>query len=393
MDNAFNSDQRLLKESVERFIAQSYSFEQRKKIVAGKEGYSSEVWREFADMGLLAMPFDESDGGLGQGPLETMIVMQAFGRGLVVEPYLPTVILAGGLLRLGGSRLQRQSLIPTITSGSRRYAFAFAEAQGRYNPANIRTLARRSGHGYRITGSKAVVLGAPMADGLFVTTRTAGADCDSLGISIFYVESGKKGVIRRDYQNIDGTHASEIFFDDVQVGADAVVGELDQGLPLVEQVLDEATAAVCAEASGAMMALSDKTLDYARNRVAFGQPISGFQIIQHRLVDMRVACEYAVAVSLMATHKLKASPAERTRAVSAAKSMIGRDSRFVGQNAIQLHGAIAMTDDLDIGHYFKRLTVIGLLFGNSDHHLRRFWRQWRGSDSVSVDAGKAPEKA
>lgn len=393
MDYAFNTDQRLLKESVERFVAQRYTFERRKKIVASKEGYSPEIWRAFADMGLLAMPFGEESGGLGGGPLETMIVMQAFGRGMVVEPYLPTVILAGGLLRHGGSRAQRQALIPAIADGTSRHAFAFVEAQGRYNLANVRTSAARSGGGYRINGSKAVVLGAPMAEGFFVTTRTAGADCDPLGISVFYVESRAKGVTRSDYENIDGTRASEVVFDDVQVGADAVVGELDHGLPLVERVLDEATAAVCAEACGAMSALNEKTLEYARSRVAFGQPIVGFQVIQHRLVDMRVACEYAAAVSLMATLKLNASAAERTRAVSAAKSMIGRDSRFVGQNAIQLHGAIGMTDDLDIGHYFKRLTVIGLLFGNSDHHLRRFWGQWRGTGTASADAGKIPEKA
>ena len=393
MDHAFNTDQRLLKESVERFVAQRYTFECRKKIVAGREGYSPEIWRDFADMGLLAMPFSEESGGLGGGPLETMIVMQAFGRGMVVEPYLPTVILAGGLLRHGGSRVQQQALIPAIANGTSRHAFAFAEPQGRYNPANVRTSAARRGSGYQISGSKAVVLGGPMADGLFVTARTAGADCDSLGISVFYVDSRAKGVTRRDYQNIDGTRASEIMFDGVQVGAEAVVGEQDHGLPLVEQVLDEATAAVCAEACGAMSMLNEKTLEYARSRVAFGQPIAGFQVIQHRLVDMRVACEYAAAVSLMATLKLSASAAERTRAVSAAKSMLGRDSRFVGQNAIQLHGAIGMTDDLDIGHYFKRLTVIGLLFGNSDHHLRRFWGQWRGSRAASADAGRMPEQA
>ena len=388
MDHVYNDEQRMLKDSVERMIAERYTFERRKAIVASDEGFSREFWAEFADMGLLAIPFDDKHGGMGGGPIETLIVMQAFGRGIVVEPYLPTVVLAGALLRHGGSEAQQAAMIPGIVAGKKLYAFAFAEPQGRYNPANVATTAKEDGDGYCIDGFKSVVYGAPMADGLFVTARTAGAQTDAMGLTVFYVDAKARGVSRRDYPTIDGMRASEVSLEGVKVGRDAIIGKLDQGLPLIEQVLDEGTAAVCAEATGAMLVLNAKTLDYTRQRVAFGQPIAGFQVIQHRLVDMRVACEYAAAMSLMAALKLNAPAGERTRAVSAAKSMLGRDSRYVGQNAVQLHGAIAMTEDLDIGHYFKRLTTIGLLFGNTDHHLRRFWAQWRGTTMTAAAQAK-----
>lgn len=381
MEHSFTDEQRMLKDSVDRMLDERYSFAQRRRIVESEAGHSPEVWQVFADIGLLAIPFDERHGGLGGSCVDTMIVMQALGRKIVVEPYLPTVVLAGGLLRHGGSAAHKATLIPEIVAGRMRLAFAHAEANGRYNPSSVSTIARRSGSAYRLHGQKCVVYGAPMADKLLVTARTGGGERDPIGISVFHVDRKAAGLSFRDYPTIDGMRASELMFDGVEVHSDDIVGELDHGLPLVERVLDEASAAVCAEATGAMTVINDKTLEYARNRVAFGQSISSFQVIQHRLVDMRVACEYAAAMSLMAALKLDAPAPERARAVSAAKSMVGRDSRFVGQSAIQLHGAIGMADELDIGHYFKRITTIGLLFGNSDHHLRRFWREWRGSDT------------
>jgi len=387
VDHIFNEEQRMLKDSVERLVAQRYRFEDRRAIVASGAGWSHAIWGEFADLGLLALPFAEQYGGMGGedgkagAPIETLIVMQAFGRGIVVEPYLPTVVLGGGLLRHGAGGALQAELIPAVAEGKKLLAFGYAEPQSRFNLANVRTRAQKDGSGFRLDGRKSVVYGAPMADGLFVTARTAGGERDAQGISVFYLDATTPGLTRRDYATIDGTRASELTLQGVKVGAGALVGKLDHGLPLVERVLDEATAAVCAEASGAMSVLNDKTLEYARTRVAFGQHLSEFQVIQHRLVDLRVAVEYGIAVAMMATLKLNASESERRRAVSAAKAMLGRDSRYVGQTAIQLHGAIGMTDDLDIGHYFKRLTTIGWLFGNSDHHRRRFWAQWRGSDA------------
>jgi alkylation response protein AidB-like acyl-CoA dehydrogenase len=389
VDHVFSDEQRMLRDSVERLVAERYSFERRKAIVASGPGYSAEMWREVAGLGLLAAPFAEEHGGLGGGALETLIVMQAFGRGIIVEPYLPTVVLAGSLLRHGGSAAQKAAMIPRIAAGEALYAFAFAEPQGRYNPANVRTTARASGAGYRIDGFKSVVYGAPMAEGVFVTARTSGAQSDASGLTVFYVDAKARGLTRRDFRTIDEQRASEIELAGVEVGRDAVVGTVDNALPLIERVLDEGAAALCAEAAGAMAVLNDKTLNYARQRQAFGQSIGSFQVVQHRLVDMRVACEYANAMALMAALKLNAPAAERRRAVSAAKAMIGRDSRFVGHNAIHLHGAIGMTDDLDIGHYFKRLTAIGYLLGNADYHTRRFWREWRGAQETPAVAQEA----
>ena len=389
MDHVYNDEQRMLRDAVERLIAERYTFADRKAIVASSEGYNPALWQEFADMGLLGIPFQTRHGGAGGGPIETLIVMQAFGRGIVVEPYLSTVVLSGSLLRHGGSATQQDAMIPGIVQGKAQYAFAFAEPQGRYNAANIRTTAKKDGNGYRLDGFKCVVYGAPTADGLFVTARTAGAQTDTDGLTVFYVDVKTAGLTRRDYPTIDGMRASEVSLDNVQVSSDAVIGEPDRALPLIERVLDEGTAAICAEAAGAMSVVNAKTLDYTSQRKAFGQHVSEFQVIQHRLVDMRVACEYASAMALMAALKLNASAGERARAVSAAKAMIGKDSRFVAQNGIQLHGAIAMTDELDIGHYFKRLTAIGTLFGNSDHHARRFLAQWRGPGAVTMRGAAA----
>ena len=379
----------MLRDAVERLIAERYTFADRKAIVASSEGYSPALWQEFADMGLLGIPFETRHGGAGGGPIETLIVMQAFGRGIVVEPYLSTVVLSGSLLRHGGTESQQGEMIPWIIQGKAQYAFAFAEPQGRYNAANVRTTAKKDGNGYRLDGVKCVVYGAPIADGLFVTARTAGAQTDADGLTVFYVDAKTAGLTRRDYPTIDGMRASEVSLDNVHVSSDAVIGEPDRALPLIERVLDEGTAAICAEAAGAMSVVNAKTLDYTSQRKAFGQHVSEFQVIQHRLVDMRVACEYASAMALMAALKLNASAGERARAVSAAKAMIGKDSRFVAQNGIQLHGAIAMTDDLDIGHYFKRLTAIGTLFGNSDHHARRFLAQWRGPGAATMKRAAA----
>jgi alkylation response protein AidB-like acyl-CoA dehydrogenase len=379
VDHAYSEQQRLLRDSVRRLLVDRYTLALRHTSIAGESGYSPAMWRAFADLGLLALPFSEADGGLGGSGVDTLIVMEAFGRGLVIEPYVPTVVLAGGLLRRGGSDAQRARFLPGIMQGQAFYAFAHAEPNGRFNWANVATAAKRVPGGYRLDGAKAVVYGAAMARGLFVTARTGGSQLERNGIGVFYVGSDAPGVSRRDYQTIDGMRASEIELSGVLVSEEDVIGEPGNAFALVEAVLDDAAAAVCAEAAGAMAVLMDKTLDYTRMRHAFGQPVAGFQVVQHRLVDMRVACEYAAAMAYMAARKLEAPEADRRRAVSAAKASVGRDSKFVAQNAVQLHGAIAMTEDLDIGLYFKRLTAIGYQFGNADHHLRRFWSEWRGA--------------
>jgi alkylation response protein AidB-like acyl-CoA dehydrogenase len=320
----------------------------------------------------LGAPFAEDFGGLGGGPVETMIIMEEFGRGLVIEPYLGTVVLAGGFLNHGGSKAQKEQFIPEIIEGKRVFAFAFAEPQGRYNLADLAVTAKKSGAGYTLNGHKAVAIGAPWADSLIVTARTGGGQRDEKGVSVFVVDKKAKGVSCRDYPTVDGLRASEITFENVALGADALIGHEGDGLPLVERVVDEGIAALSAEAIGAMKVLNDATVEYCKTRKQFGVPIGKFQVLQHRMVDMFMNYEQSVSITFMVTLKLGESDAERRKAASAAKVQIGKAGRFIGQNAVQLHGGMGMTDELSVGHYFKRLTMIDTMFGNVDHHLKRY---------------------
>ena len=251
-------------------------------------------------------------------------------------------------------------------------AFAFAEPQGRYNLADLAVTAKKSGAGYTLNGHKAVVIGAPWADTLIVTARTAGGQRDAKGVSVFIVDKKTKGISCRDYPTVDGLRASEITFENVAVGADALIGEVDNGLPLVERVVDEGIAALSAEAIGSMKVLNDMTVEYCKTRKQFGVPIGKFQVLQHRMVDMFMNYEQSVSITYMVTLKLNEDAAERRKAASAAKVQIGKAGRFIGQQAVQLHGGMGMTDELAVGHYFKRLTMIDTMFGNVDHHLRRY---------------------
>ncbi len=369
MDFSFSDEQTMLRDTLARFLADRYDFDTRRRITASEAGWRADYWKAFAEeLGILGAAFSEEMGGLGGGPVDTMIVMEELGRGLVVEPYLGTVVLGGGLLKRAGGDLA-EALIPQIVDGSLIGAFAYAEPTGRYDLADVTTTARRSGDGWTIDGRKAVVVGAPWATHLFVTARTAGGRRDRGGVSVFLVEAGAAGIARRDYPTVDGRRASEIAFEATPA---VLLGEADAGLPLVEAVVDEAIAAVCAEAVGCMRKLHAGTLDYARQRKQFGRAIADFQVLQHRMVDMFMALEQSVSMTYMATLKLDEPDAERMKAASAAKVQIAKACRAVGQGAVQIHGGMGMTDELDIGHYFKRATVIEGLFGDLDHHLRRY---------------------
>jgi len=372
MDFSFTEEQTLLRNSVQKFVQNDYTFEGRRAIVKSDTGWSRSNWMKFAELGLLGAPFTEDQGGLGGGPIETMIIMEEFGRGMVIEPYLGTVVLAGGFLRHGGSKAQQEKFIPEIVEGKRVFAFAFAEPQGRYNLADLNVTAKKSGTGYTLNGHKAVVIGAPWADSLIVTARTAGGQRDEKGVSVFIVDKKAKGVSCRDYPTVDGLRASEVTFENVALGADAVIGTVDNGLPLVDRVVDEGIAALSAEAIGAMKVLNDTTVEYCKTRKQFGVPIGKFQVLQHRMVDMFMNYEQSVSITYMVTLKLGESETERKKAASAAKVQIGKAGRFIGQNAVQLHGGMGMTDELNVGHYFKRLTMIDTMFGNVDHHLKRY---------------------
>jgi len=372
MDFSFTEEQTLLRNSVQKFVQNDYTFESRRAIAKSEAGWKRENWQTFADLGLLGAPFAEDFGGLGGGPVETMIIMEEFGRGLVIEPYLGTVVLGGGFLRHGGTQAQKQKFIPEIIEGKRVLAFAFAEPQGRYNFADVAVTAKKAGAGYTLNGHKAVVVGAPWADTLVVTARTTGGQRDEKGVSVFLVDKKTKGVSTRDYPTVDGLRASEVTFENVALGADALVGQEGNGLALVEQVTDEGIAALSAEAIGGMKVLNDATVEYCKTRKQFGVPIGKFQVLQHRMVDMFMSYEQSVSITYMVTLKLGESAAERKKAASAAKVQIGKAGRFIGQNAVQLHGGMGMTDELNVGHYFKRLTMIDTMFGNVDHHLKRY---------------------
>lgn len=372
MDFDLSEEQRLLKESVDGLLASSYDFEARKKYAKEKGGYSKALWNKFAEQGLLGLPFSEEDGGFGSGPVETMIVMEAMGRALVLEPYLATVILGGGFLRHGGSVAQKQAHLPGIIDGSKTMAFAQLEKNSRYNLADVATTAKKKGSGWVIDGEKFVVLHGDTADTLVVTARTKGGQRDATGIGAFLVPANAKGVTIKGYPTQDSLRAADVTFNNVEVGADAAIGDPENALPLIERVVDDARIALCAEAVGAMEESLKTTMQYIKERKQFGVAIGTFQVLQHRGADMFVALEQARSMSYLATMAGNIDDAnERAKSVAAAKVQIGRSARYVGQQSIQLHGGVGMTMEFKIGHYFKRLTMIESLFGDADFHLRR----------------------
>jgi pimeloyl-CoA dehydrogenase small subunit len=376
MDFDLSEEQRLLKESLDRLIGDRYAFEQRKNYAQNPEGWSRELWAQFAELGLLGLPFEERHGGSAGGPVETMIAMEAFGRALVLEPYLATVVLGGGFLRHDGSAEQRANLVPKIADGSLTVAFAHTERHSRYDLYDIETRAMRDGTGWVIDGEKGVVLHGDAADKLIVTARVGGGRRDRDGVAAFIVDGKAAGVSRRGYPTQDGLRAAEITLANVRVGQEGVLGEPGAALPLVERVVDEGIAALCAEAVGAMAAMHELTVEYLKTRRQFGHEIGSFQILQHRAVDMLIALEQARSMAMFATMMAdEDNAAERRNAVAAAKVQIGRSGKFIGQQAIQLHGGIGMTMEYKVGHYFKRVTMVDTMFGDADHHLRELARR------------------
>jgi len=373
MDFSLSDEQSLLRDSVERFVRDDYGFAARQALVKSELGYSRAHWKTYAELGWLGVPFAERDGGFGGGPIETMLIMEQFGRGLVVEPYVATVVLAGGLIRTLAKKSQRERLLAPIIDGSRQAAFAYAEPQGRFNLADLTTRAEKDGDAFRLSGQKCVVLNGPSADVLLVSARTSGGQRAASGVSVFVVDASAAGVSRRNYPTVDGTRASEIAFDGVRLDKDALLGRLGRALPAIEQTVDEAILAIGAEAVGCMEVLYKATVEYCKTREQFGQPIGKFQVLQHRMVDMFIEYEQAKSMMFMAAMRLAEGYGDQAkRAISAFKVQVGKSGRFVGQNAVQLHGGMGMTDELNVGHYFKRLTIVDTLFGNVDFHLKRF---------------------
>lgn len=372
MDIQFTEEQALLRSSVQRLLRDRYDFEARRKIVASEEGFSRKHWASFAELGLLAAPFSEDAGGLGGGPLATMIVMREFGRHLVVEPFLETVVLAGGLIESEASPAQRDQFIPNIISGKSIWALAWAEKGSRYDFADVTTTARREGSDYVLNGEKAVAIAAPWADYLIVSARTSGHRLDSEGVSLFIVDRRAANLHLQGFKTIDGRRAAEVSLKDVRVGNDSLLGEEGGGAGALEAISERVIGALCAEAVGAMAELNSATLEYTKTRKQFGVALGTFQVLQHRMVDMFIAHQEAVSLMQHLNLGLAANESGLSRLASGAKAKVGYAARFVADQAVQLHGGMGMSDELNVGHYFKRISSINIQYGDPAFHVLRY---------------------
>ncbi|MDO8908313.1 MAG: acyl-CoA dehydrogenase family protein [Pseudohongiella sp.] len=374
MDFSYSDEQQMLQDSVQKFVYSQYDFDTRRKIIKTDTGFSAEYWSLFAELGWLTVPFKEEDGGFGGSAVDLMVVMEEFGKGMVVEPFLATAVLGGGLISELGSAAQKEAMLSAVMEGSLQLATAYAEPDSRYNLASVGTSAKKDGASYVINGNKVLVLNGPAANKLLVVARTSGEKFDRDGISVFVVDASASGISKREYTAVDGHRAAEVQFNDVKVSADSLLGAEGKALTALERVIDRAALAVSAEAVGAMDCLLKKTVEYTKTRKQFGVAIGTFQALQHRMSEMFIECQLARSIVIMAAMKLDttASDAEKAKAVAAAKARVGRAMRKVGQESVQLHGGIACTDELDVGHYFKRVTTIENLFGNTDYQLVRY---------------------
>jgi alkylation response protein AidB-like acyl-CoA dehydrogenase len=373
VDFRYTEEQLALQDTLRRFISRDYGFEQRRALCGSQLGYSADAWRQYAELGLLALPFPEAFGGLGGGGIDVMVVMEMLGQGLLLEPYLSTVVLCGGLIRDAASEELKKALLPGIAAGRVQIALAAYEAAGRYDLAHVACRALPDGGGWRLSGGKTVVLDAPSADYLLVSARTGGNVAEAQGISLFLVPRAAAGLTLIAYPTHSGGRAADVELRDVQIGAESVIGAPGEALGIIERAVDSGQAALCAEALGIVAALNDATLSYLKSRKQFGVPIGNFQALQHRMAEMFIAAEQLRSMAIIAAvHADSRDAAERRRAVSGAKAYVGRAARFVGQQAVQLHGAMGMVDGIIVSHYFKRLTMIDMSLGDADFHLARF---------------------
>ena len=373
MNFDLSEEQQLLADTLKRYLSNEYTIVARARIVASPSGFSEAVWAAFAEMGLLGVPFPEEHGGFGGTAVDVMLVMEALGEGLVVEPYWVNVGLAGRLVARGASAEQQKRILPALIQGKRRLAFAHTERGARYDLRHVGARAKPSGQGFTLDGEKRAVLHGAAADTLIVSARTSGSDTDPSGISLFLVDRGASGLTVKDYRTIDELRAADVWLSGVTVPGDAMLGAEGRAIALIEDAADYATALLCAEAVGAIRFANEATLEYLKTRRQFGVPIGSFQALQHRMVDMVISYEQARSMACLVCVKVDtAGAAERRRAVSAAKIKVADACRHVSQEAVQLHGGMGMTEELKISHTFRRLTMIGQTFGDAEHHLERF---------------------
>ncbi len=386
MDFSFTEEQTMLRDSVRRFVSEAYDFEGYRKIAASEAGYSPDIWQQLGELQWQALPFSEADGGHGYGPVELLLLMEEMGRGLCIEPYLPNVVLAGQLITILGNESQKNSFLPGLFDGSQQYSLAHAELGGRYDPAYCEAKAVANDDGYTLNGQKSMVLNGPNADAFIVLARSTGETENQNGLSLFIVPKNTDGLSIKGYPILGGGVACELTLSNVQIPADALLGSEGQAFEALESVIDLATVASCAEAYGAMQAMLEKTVEYLKTRKQFGVPLAGMQILQHRMVDMYIEVQQSQSMILMAMLRFsEGNRAEQKQAASACKAYLHKASKFVAQQAVQLHGGIGVTEELDIGHYFRRLTAFGTLFGDRSYHLRRFTELGKTTSESSKD--------
>jgi alkylation response protein AidB-like acyl-CoA dehydrogenase len=373
MEFNYSEEQLALQDTLQRFISRDYDFDKRRGFSASSLGYSAEAWNQYAELGLLALPFPEEFGGLGGNAVDIMVVMEQFGQGLLLEPFLSTVVTCGQLLRDAAAEALKQKLLPQIAAGKLKISLAAYEAAGRYDLSYVAATAQENGGKRRLSGRKTVVLDGASADYFIVSARSSGKVADRDGISLFLVPRDAKGLTVAAYPTQSGARAADLLLENVEVGAEAMIGEPGRALGLIERAVDRAIAALCAEAVGIINALNQATLNYLKTRKQFGVAIGTFQALKHKMADMLIAAEQARSMAIIAAvHADSEDAAERHRAVSAAKAYIGQAGRLVGQHAVQMHGGMGVVDELIVSHYFKRLTMIDLSLGDADYHLASF---------------------
>ena len=372
MNFELSEEQKMIQQSVERFVQENYDLPKRVEISSKDPGYSKDYWGSMAELGWLGLPFNEEDGGFGGNQIDTLVIMEQFGKGLVLEPFLANVVLGGGAIQMGGSEELKREILPSLIEGTKQVTLAYAEQQSRFDLEDVATSARLEGNKYIINGQKSMVLNAESADHLVVVARTSGGQVDEKGISLFLVDSNSNGLEKQNFPTVDGLRASEITLENVEVNTERMIGDIDNGFEILKAVSNNGILALCAEAVGAMEILYKDTVEYTQQREQFDHPLSDFQVLQHRMVDMFMEYEQCKSLLFRATMETIQDPEMAQKTIHALKHLIGKSGIFVGENAVQLHGGMGVTEELRIGHFFKRLLVIDSQFGNADFHLDKF---------------------
>lgn len=372
MDFTFNEEQTMIQDQVEQFIQKEYDWETRQELSNSDLGFGTHNWKTFAELGWLGIAVSEKNGGFGGSSIETMLIMEEFGKGLVVEPFLETVVMSAGILDRHGTDEQKNQALNSVINGEMHLALAYAEPQSRFNLSDVVTEAKEEGDNFVINGFKSVVMNGPSANKIIISARTSGTQLEDKGISLFLVDSDIEGLTKSDYKTVDGRKASDINLENVIVSNSCLIGSLNAGFDILDEAIDRSILAISAEAVGAMEILYKTTVEYTKTREQFGTPIGKFQVLQHRMVDMFMEYEQCKSLLYMATMKNEESAPDAKKAISGLKYQVGKAGKFVGQQSVQLHGGMGVTDELNVGHYFKRLTTIGTIFGNADFHLKQY---------------------